>query len=587
VNSSKPPSSPDDHINFLIGTILVAVGVLFAGPVPLVLAGLVVAAGYVFGVRAAAFAALALAPVAGWVTHETGQTVAYPTGLAHLFWNDLSQPNSLGLIAQDWFGAIADPTAWKVTSWIGLLGGGVFLLLREDHRNSPKAQVTGGAGQPGPSLWARFRSWTVLTSLSAGMTEPLGRSNNAITLGADMRTGRRVQIQLNELSRHVVVVGRSGRGKTETVLTIVSGAAGNGMPIVYLDGKGDPGVRDALERLAITSGRPFYSLDAMRPDASCAYDPFGSKNLTTCTDMLVALRPEWSEAHYKGAASAHALTVFKTLGAAGIRPDLHQIKRYLSVRSMLQLARRGEATRGDHQALVDEISARKSNEKSAVESLSSEIALLSDAVFGNCFDLRAAEASHRLILRLRDAREHNAVVYIGLPALSFPDAAARLAGLVIGDLRATLPIATTRWLLVLDEFSTFATNNHVLNLINMGRSFGGCVVLATQTFGDVSAVNNAFLQQVVGSANTFIVHELTAPEDAEYAASIIGTEQSVDFTAQIVDHVMTGSASARSVHNFRVHPDQIKHLGVGEAFVFNKDRPERLSRVKIKRADIL
>lgn len=585
MTSSKPSSSPDDHVGLLIGAIVVGVAVLFAGPVPLIIAVAVIVSGSVFGVRGTALVALALVPVTAWIAHHSGQTIAYLIGLARLFWSDLVQPDWAYVIMWDWFGALADPVAWKITSPVGLLGGAVFTLLREDRRNSPEAQVTGRGRQRGPSLWARVRSWTVLTGFMAGVTEPLRGRHNAITLGADIQTGRRVQIQLNELSRHVVVVGRSGRGKTETLLTIVRGAAGIGMPIVYLDGKGDPAVRAALARLANSSGRPFYSLDAMRPDESCWYDAFAFKNPTTCTDMLVALRPEWSEAHYKSAASAHALTVFKTLAAARIRPDLHQIKRYLSVRSMLQLARRSEDRRGNHQALVDEIMGRKSNEKAAVESLSSEIALLSDAVFGGCFDLRAAEA-HRPILRLRKAREQSAVVYIGLPALSFPDASARLASLVIGDLRATLPVANTRWLLVLDEFSTFATNNHVLNLINMGRSFGGCVVLATQTFGDVSAVSDAFLQQVVGSVNTFIIHELTAPEDAEYAASIIGTQQGVDFTSQIVNHVMTGSASARSVHNFRVHPDQIKHLDVGEAFAFNKDRPESLSRVKIKRAEI-
>lgn len=581
MNSSKPFSSPDDHISLLIGTILVAVGVLFVGPVPFAVVGLVLAAGYLFGGRATAFAALALAPVSGWITYETGQTAAYLTAPVRLFWSDLGQPNSLSLIAQDWFGAIVDPTAWKVTSWIGLLGGGGFLFLREDHRNSPETQVTGRGRRHRPTPWARFRTWLVL----AGLLDSRRRSK-AITIGADIDTGRRVQISFDALTRTVLVVGRPGRGKTESVLRIAASCAANGLPIVYVNGKGDADVRDALLRLAAANGRQFYSLDAMQPQMSCAYDAFAHKTATTCTDMVIALRPKWTEDHYKSLAGAHALTVCKTLKYAGIQPDLHQMTRNLSVRSMLALARRINGKKGGYRALACEIQQRRANESAAIDSLQAEISLLTDSGFGECFDLRAAKTAGRPVLRLRDARESKAIAYIGLPTLPSPDAAARLASLVIGDLRATLSDANTPWLMIFDEFTALGANNgHILNLVNMGRSFRGCAILATQSLSDVSAVSESFLPQIVGSVNTFIIHELTDPGDAEFAAGIIGTVQAVDFTAQIVNHVMTGSASARSAHSFKVHPDEIKHFGVGEAIVFNKDHPEKIARAKIKRAD--
>jgi hypothetical protein len=38
------------------------------------------------------------------------------------------------------------------------------------------------------------------------------------------------------------------------------------------------------------------------------------------------------------------------------------------------------------------------------------------------------------------------------------------------------------------------------------------------------------------------------------------------------------------VHNFKVRPDQIKQIGVGEALVFNKDKSNRVGVVKIRRA---
>jgi hypothetical protein len=571
----KPKTTGDDHVGLAIFFVLIGLGVLFATPVPFVVALIVGAVARLFGVRFASFAALAIGAVAVWVAYKSGQTTSFLAGLVKSFWVDLSQPDWAQQIATAWLGKIADPTAWKITSPVGLLAGGVFLLLREDHRNSPEAQVTGKNRRYSPTIWNRFRYWLVLKG-------PLP-TGSAITLGADIRTGRRIGITLKELSRHLLVVGRSGLGKTETILTVTSGAASNSIPIVYVDGKNDPIVREALASFAAKNGRPFYCLDAMHPERSCCYDAFAHKNVTAQTDMLLALRPEWSEPHYKAIAGARSQTIFRTLKHAEIEPDPHQLIRNLSSASLLALARRRKGKPGSYQKLVAEITRRRQDEKAATESLTSEISLLTDSFFRDSFDIQAARISNKPILRLKDARESQAIVYFGLPALPYPDAAKRLASLVIGDLRATLPEATSQWLIVLDEFSVFTTDN-VLNVVNMGRSFGGCAVLGTQSCADLSAVSDAFLRQIVGSTNSFVFHELTDPLDAEYAAAMIGTETAVDFTAQIVNGAMSGSASARSVHNFKVHPDNLKRMGVGEALVFNKDAPERLCIAKIRRA---
>jgi hypothetical protein len=91
---------------------------------------------------------------------------------------------------------------------------------------------------------------------------------------------------------------------------------------------------------------------------------------------------------------------------------------------------------------------------------------------------------------------------------------------------------------------------------------------------------------VFGSVNTFVIHELTDPTDAEPIAGLFSTTSSVEYTAQIVDHQRTGSASSRSVRQFRLHPEWLKNLGVGEAYVLNKDRPNNIAHTKVMQAPI-
>jgi len=426
-----------------------------------------------------------------------------------------------------------------------------------------------------PSPWARIRSLIArrcLATIVAG----------TITIGVEITSGRRVRISLDALRRHLIVLGRSGRGKTITILRIAYECALQGLPVLFIDGKGDPDVREGLRGIAQANGREFYCVDAMSPAESCAYDPFAHKSITSQKDMIVQLR-DWSEPHYKGIASAHAQAVFKSMAYGGVDADLHSFSRHLSVNAMLGLARRGAGKKGTYDTIKAEILARRATEKIAIESIDSEVASLTQSSFGELFDIHAARRSGRKILKLRDAREQSAIVYCGLPALTFPDAASRFASLLTGDLKASLPASRKQWLILFDEFSVFANPTTTLNLINMGRSWGASVCISTQSCADLIATGSeAFLRQVIGSVNSYLVHELTDPADAELIAGVFSTKASVEYTAQIINNNQrSGAASSRAVREYKINPEYLKHLGLGEVYYLNKDQPDDIVHAKI------
>jgi hypothetical protein len=503
-----------------------------------------------------------------------GEAASYFRWCVVLYTSALASAQWPTRLAVQWFSLLLLPKSWLVGSPFGLLIGGTWLLLSEDRRNSPEYRVFSRGGRPVPSPWARIRSFVARRCLAATVA-------GTITIGVEISSGRPVRISLDALRRHLIVLGRSGRGKTVTILRIAYESALQGLPVLFIDGKGDPDVRDGLKAIAQANGREFYCVDAMSPGESCAYDAFAHKSITSQKDMIVQLR-DWSEPHYKGIASAHAQVVFKSMAYGGIYADLHSFSRHLSVNAMLGLARRGAGRKGTYESIKSEIVARRGTEKLAIESIDSEVASLTQSSFGEVFDIHAARRSGRKILQLREAREQSAIVYCGLPALTFPDAASRFASLLTSDLKASLPASRKQWLILFDEFSVFANPTTTLNLINMGRSWGASICISTQSCADLIATGSeAFLRQVIGSVNSYLVHELTDPADSDLIAGIFSTSTSVEFTAQIVNNQRTGSASSRAVHEFKIHPEYLKHLALGEVYYLNKDQPDDIVHAKI------
>ena len=112
-------------------------------------------------------------------------------------------------------------------------------------------------------------------------------------------------------------------------------------------------------------------------------------------------------------------------------------------------------------------------------------------------------------------------------------------------------------------------------MINMGRSAGIHAVLSTQSLSDIASgrKENAdhFINQVVGNCNNFILHRQNSAEDAEKLASMLGTRNTLEYTAQVSQIGPTHMGTVRRTRGFIAHPDDIKSLGTGEAFFYSKD----------------
>ena len=465
-----------------------------------------------------------------------------------------------------WFRLGLSPQVWLFLLPLGGIIGSAVALISYGGRSSQLAALMQGKVVD-PVSRAPLAGW-----FQRRLNKKPARKGNHIVLGGDWVTGQAIVISENDLNRHMLVAGTTGAGKTVGILNLIEGSPGIGT--IIIDGKGDLELARSVYALAKARNQEFYLFDGtLAARKSAVYNPFASGDHTSLADRVVTLR-EWTEPHYLSLARGFAQTAFQVLQACGHRVDLITVEKSLSTKTLLALIRRARKPGDDYQELARRIAAQR-NADEQIEGLRADLRNLANSVLAPLFDTAKARRDKNKIISLRRARQENAVVYFCLPTPKYPEFAALLGKLIINDIKATMTSAKTPWRIVLDEFSVFA-GPQVLNLINMGRSYGISAILATQSYADIAqgAEKNGdkFLDQVLGSVNTFLTYRMNASNDCELAASLAGTLENVEYTAQTEGGSGTGAASARHARSFRIHPDVIRTLNVGQAIYVNKNQ---------------
>ncbi len=395
-------------------------------------------------------------------------------------------------------------------------------------------------------------------------------------LGVDRYNGKYVTLTDRDANLHTLAIGTTGSGKTTAIANVIESAIVRNHPLFYIDGKGDLDLAKRIERYANQVGRRFYLFSIV--GESVKYNPIACGGYTSKKDRIVELR-EWSEDHYRKIAEGYLQTVFQILEQANISIDLHTVSQYLEPNSLYQLARQLK-----DESMLGKI-AKLEGQRKDISSLVAEIENMANSEIGQLFDCKDGE-----VLTLDKALSENAIVYFCLQPLAFPAYAETLGKLIINDIKAlaaTLLQTEKRIKLftIFDEFSVFA-GDQVINLINQGRGAGIHALLATQSLSDiVRRGDEALLGQVLNNCNNYIIQRQNNPDDAEVLANIIGTNSGFQVTSQVSDNGGTGTGSVRETREFIVHPDEIKRLGLGQAFVVNKQN-FNVNSVELRRGKI-
>jgi type IV secretory pathway TraG/TraD family ATPase VirD4 len=370
---------------------------------------------------------------------------------------------------------------------------------------------------------------------------------------------------------HAYVCGTTGSGKTVALSNFIDCAIKNEFPLLLLDGKGDLGKGSMLDIVKqINQNQKLYIIDMNNPETSTKYNPFQNTNATIIKDMLINLS-EWTEEHYKANTERYIQRVIEFMNLAGIKTTFHSIVYYLDKDNFLELSnkmvkeKRIEKTEHIKTINIVETSAK------IVQGAVARFAMLGESVLGSIFSEDGID--------IFTALKEKAIILFILNPLLYPVLSQSLGRLIIIDSKKSVSHMYTqklgRTFFIFDEINVYASKVF-LDLVNKSRSADITCVLASQSLSDLNALEDEdFKEQILENCNNYIIMRQNSPKNAEEWANVIGTENTLAVTYQLDNNggitTDTGRGTATRTKEYIFHPDEIKNLKTGNAFLVSKD----------------
>jgi conjugal transfer pilus assembly protein TraD len=453
-----------------------------------------------------------------------------------------------------------------------LIGGAIsaiYYFVGFDVRDLRQQKITAFLntfGFAGPS-WkrAKTKKEKAGTDLS-GQTHP----ENGTLIGAESK--KKIIITDYEANGHTLLLGATGSGKTTTLLNFIESAAQRELPAIIVDAKGDPELISKIKNIAERFERPFRVFST-RQESSVTYDPLKNGNALELTDKIVSAS-DWTEPHYMYQAQRYLQIAFSILLAADMRPNMTNLAESVDGAGLNNAIRNiPDAAKADRYAanlgIMDEEGAGTPG------GLHNRLAVWAENELSHLF------SSDRNGINLVKAINAGEIVVFSLDSLRYPQFCKMLGRLITIDLKSAVSRtyeAKRKVYVAMDEFGSFA-NMHVADFVNKSRGAGFHILISTQEIIDLDLAVPGLSDLIIGNTNVKIIHRQDVPKSAELLSSAIGTYQDVVLTHRLSGDEGIAQGTLTADRSFLVHPDEIKSLRTGQAFVIVKNPEFRVCRV--------
>jgi len=400
----------------------------------------------------------------------------------------------------------------------------------------------------------------------------------SIRLGID-QAGALFDFAISDIGEHVLLPGATGSGKTTTIVRLASGAVANGYSVAIVDGKAGPLAGEA-RKLAERSTVPFVLVHPDDPDSAgydvCTGDPSDVAN------KLVGAFPFSSEADiYKQMAMQALPVIVRAIQASGEPVTLDSICEALSTGGFALLKRKAPPEFGPRLDNLQE-DARSELAQSGYTGLRFRLRAISEGKFAEVINRRPA-------LDWGDVSSHPGVTYLGLPTTAAAEDVELFGRVIVQDLKQLCArrlraiakgVVVSPLLVVFDEFTALREAPQIRDLLLQARQALMPTVVAQQYLPLDPEIRAAVLQSGV-----LVCHRVNA-EDAEALANELGTRKVPYLTSQVdFDSGEVDKGSVRPVDEYRIHPNVLRELDVGQAVVYAR-HSHRRAIVRIQRDDL-
>lgn len=434
-------------------------------------------------------------------------------------------------------------------------------------------------------------------------------SKGGLRIGYTQDNAMPLDIEDNFLQRHTAIIGQSGVGKTTLGEYLLWQQASRGGGFIFIDAKLDADTRDKLAYMMQLLGRgdDFYVLNVDQPHNSHTYNPILRGDSDEVASRLLNLLPSAENspgADFYRQQAMYALTVLTgALKSAKRRYHFSDLAILLqsdrALESMLRLPIEPEAMMS-LEVFLNQFRKKDKNGtsidvdkvKNTLGGMSGRIAQFAQGKFGEVFNTYEPE------IDLTDIVMNNKCLYVMLPTMGKDQAALNLGKMILSDLRtAVYNVQGVKkeyrpkppFLVFADEMGSYVMQG-IARLFEQARSAGICMIPAFQTFANLRAISPDFEDIIIGNTWNKIFFKFASKDSPETAAEIIGKtkkfvrslslSENEGASANNLRATPQGNASKgggmseswRESEEYRVMPEHLKSMGMGEAVVMSGSR---------------
>lgn len=434
-------------------------------------------------------------------------------------------------------------------------------------------------------------------------------SHKGLRIGYTQDNALPVDIENGYLQRHTAIIGQSGVGKTTLGEYLLWQQAVRRGGFVFIDAKLDADTRDKLAFMMQLVGRAddFYVLNVDQPENSHTYNPILRGDSDEVASRLLNLLPSAENspgADFFRQQSMYALTVLTgALKSANRRYHFSDLAILLqSDRALMDMERLPMApeVRMALDVFLNQFKKRDKNGitidvdkvKNTLGGMSGRIAQFAQGKFGQVFNTYTPE------IDLTDIVMNSKCLYVMLPTMGKDQAALNLGKMILSDLRTAVYNVqgikkefrpNPPFLVFADEMGSYVMAG-IARLFEQARSAGICMIPAFQTFANLRAISPDFEDIIIGNTWNKVFFKFASKDSPETAAEIMGKtkkyvkslsmSENEGTSAQTLRATPQGSGSKgggvseswRESEEYRVTPEHLKSMGMGEAVVMSGSR---------------
>lgn len=435
------------------------------------------------------------------------------------------------------WGVIA--SQWAIALSLGSFAGGGFIWWK--RRGDEKVSAAAKGKDSTPTFMRRRAYKKTVQAIERGADSPTGGTTLGVSASPEpvdsergvIRYGDRVVISDNEMSGHVLVVGGSGSGKTQSMLVNMRDAIRLGRGVVVIDCKGGPDVPEMLAEWAERYDRDFLHWSITDPgtyrgpaDAPAFYDPISRGDPSRRKDLLIGAH-KWDVEYYKSVIANYLQTAFRVMELVPALPGVDTFTDIADLLSPSLLVRRARHISAmEHPHLTSDLTRLTDMDRQELSGIRSMYARIHTLISSTAGAWLRRDPQGLRDINLRRVADEGQVVVFSLDTSNYEETATLLAGLIIQDLKTlsselrNIPAPTPMHVYV-DEFSAVDSTN-ILGLLSKARDARMPVMLATQALADLQRSEPTFVDQVLGIVSSFIVHRANTAEDARTFAGLSG-----------------------------------------------------------------